>query len=61
MGPGGVLFDLFPEQIVVLELFEARMVFLEQVGVLWKFILRQEHFDEALIGMRLFLDDSVPL
>lgn len=61
MGPGGILFDLFPEQIVVLELFKARMVFLEQVGVLWKFILRQEHFDEALIGMRLFLDDSVPL
>ena len=61
MGAGGVLFDLFPEEVVALELLESWVVLFEQVGVIWELIFWEEHLDEAFVGLGLFLDDSLPL
>jgi hypothetical protein len=61
VGARGVLFDLFPEEVVALELLESWVVLFEQVGVIWELIFWEEHFDEALVGLSLFLDDSLPL
>ena len=60
MGARGVFFDLLPEEIVLFELFEARMLLSQHQRIALKLLLRQEHLHQSFVSLAFFFDGLPP-
>lgn len=60
MSTRGVLFDLLPEEIILFQFFEARMVLSQHQRVALKLLLRQEHLHQAFVSLTFFFDGLPP-
>lgn len=56
----GVFFDLLPEEIVLLQLFEARMLLSQHQRVALKLLLRQEQLHQSFVSLAFFFDGLPP-
>lgn len=60
MSARGVFFDLLPEEIVLLQFFEPRMLLSQHQRVALKLLLRQEQLHQSFVSLAFFFDGLPP-